>query len=109
MRRAAGDFHIERYVPIRLDRVGDRTVTVNNIAYREFKDRCRDEGFEYGTIHTHIVCDSAPTTPDLVGADERGESLIGVMEIEKRKERAWSRIDFWLPATPCRVNLIKEK
>jgi proteasome lid subunit RPN8/RPN11 len=108
LRRSVGEFHIEAYVPLPIDQADDSGVTLNDAAFQEFKKQCTDEGFDYGSIHTHITCDTAPSTPDLVESLKEGEALIGIMEIETRKKRVWSKIDYWIPQMPCEVNIIKE-
>ncbi len=108
LRRVSGEFHIEAYVPLKIDHADKCGVDINDDSFQAFKEQCLAEGYEWGTIHTHITCDTAPSTPDLAGAIEEGETLIGVMEIETRKGRAWSRIDYWSPQVPARVTLIRE-
>jgi len=108
LRRSVGAFHIEAYVPLLIDKADDSSVIINDAAFQAFKKQCTDEGFEYGSIHTHITCDTAPSTSDLAESSKEGESLIGVMEIETRKKRAWSRTDYWIPQIPAHVNVIKE-
>lgn len=119
IRRSVGEFHVEAYVKIKIEEADDTGVTFDRDDFERFKKECQDEGYEFGTIHTHIISDTAPSAFDLVGASEEGEILIGVMEIDRRKladvdkaagkkGRIYSKIDYWIPQIPCNVNTLKE-
>jgi Fe-S oxidoreductase len=111
IRRGLGEFHVERFVPLIITHAGRKIVNWDETQYNALKNEAKNLGLEFGTIHTHIVTDSAPSKYDHVESVAAGELLVGVCEIEKTKSgRAHIvTLDFWQPQLPAKLHVIRRK
>jgi proteasome lid subunit RPN8/RPN11 len=108
VRRSVGEFHIEKFIKIRLKGANSRELEWDELEYQAVKNQCTSEGFEFATIHSHPDSDSSPSTHDHKDGTE-GEVLIGIVGIKKDKKTGKFRtyLDFWVPQLPCHINLIR--
>lgn len=111
VRRGVGEFHVERFVPIHILHADKTCVAYDEVHYNALKNEAHHLGLEFGTIHTHIREDSAPSKQDHTEGVRESEILVGVCEIEKTasgRARVVT-LDFWQPQLPCRLNVVKTR
>ena len=105
--RPADGFKIEEYIKVPIDSSDAENVVANDLAYQAIKNHMKVDGFEFGTIHSHIISDTSPSKFDMEDGVKEGESLFGVISIEKIKGKIVTHVDYWVPQPPALVHLIK--
>ena len=105
--RTADGFKIEEYIKVPIDSSDAENVVANDLAYQAIKNHMKVDGFEFGTIHSHIISDTSPSKFDMEDGVKEGESLFGVISIEKIKGKIVTHVDYWVPQPPALVHLIK--
>lgn len=105
--RTSDGFKIEEYISVPIDSSDAENVVANDTAYQAIKKHMQVDGYEFGTIHTHIVSDTSPSKYDLEDGVAEGESLFGVISIEKVRGRIITQVDFWVPQLPATIHMVK--
>lgn len=111
IRRGLGEFHVERFVPLQIIEATPDGVTYDEEHAAALRNEAKAAGLEFGTIHTHITNDSAPSKVDHLGGVKEGEALVGVCEIERSKtgRAKVMTLDFWQPQLPAKLHIIRAK
>jgi hypothetical protein len=111
VRRGVGEFHVEQFRPLLITFANLKGVNYDDVQYNALRNEAKTLGFELGTIHTHIKCDSSPSTQDHTDGVKEGEVLVGICEIEKTKTGRAKvvTLDFWQPQLPCKLNIVRGK
>lgn len=107
IRRSVGEFHIEKFVKIRIKSASSKELEWNELDLQAVKNQCAAEGYEFATIHSHPDSDASPSTYDHIDGIE-GEVLIGIVGIHKKKGRMRTEVGFWVPQLPCSVKQVKK-
>lgn len=109
LRRGIGEFHIESFHKIRIEKSSARLVKYDDLHFQALKNEAASLGLDYGTIHTHTISDSAPSTCDHETGIEEGEILMGICEVDVLATgKMKTHVDFWIPQLPCKINQIRD-
>jgi hypothetical protein len=111
VRRGVGEFHVEQFRPLHINWATAKGVSYDETEYLALKNEAHNLGLEIGTVHTHILNDSAPSKQDHTDGVKDGEVLVGVCEIEKTKTGRAKvvTLDFWQPQLPCCLRIVKTR
>lgn len=109
VRRGVGEFHIEKCVKISIDSADRTGLAFNELSYAAARNQARAEGLEFATFHSHPECDGGPSAFDHTEGCKEGEILMGIVEVWKDKKtgKIRTRLEFWQPQLPCKVNVIR--
>lgn len=108
LRKGLGEFHIESFHKIRITKSSPSVIKFDPLHFQALKNEALSLGLDYGTIHTHTLCDSSPSTFDHEAGIQEGEALMGICEVDVLPSgKMKTHIDFWMPQLPCRINQIR--
>ena len=109
VRRGVGEFHVVKFIKLILLKQGPEIVDSDDVEYKALKNEAKNLGLEFGTVHTHLYNDSAPSEWD--HKESVGEALVGVCSVwtDEKTQKTHSRIDFWQPQLPCKLNVVPSK
>jgi hypothetical protein len=111
IRRGIGEFHIVKFIKLKLKDVGEGTVDCDQKHYWALKREARDQGLEFGTVHTHLWGDTSLSEWDHKEGVKEGETLLGVCFISKDEKTGRTKTDlnFWQPQLPCKLKVLPSK
>lgn len=111
IRRAVGEFHVERFIKLKLTKQEDGMVDCDNVQYRALKAEAKSLGLEFGSVHTHLWGDSSLSEWDHKESVKEGETLVGVCFITKDEKtgKVKTQLDFWQPQLPAKLKVIRSK
>jgi len=108
IRKGVGEFHIESFHKLRLTKTSPYVVEYNDVEYQALKNEAVAAGLSVGSIHTHTVCDSAASYHDHCSGVECGDTLMGICAVEAENGKLTTKLDFWIPQFPCKINQITD-
>lgn len=111
IRRGVGEFHIVKFIKLKLIKQADDIVDCDSVQYRALRNEARNLGLEFGTIHTHLYGDSSLSEWDHKEAVKEHETIAAVCFIwrDENTNKVKTRIDYWQPQLPCKLNVISSK
>ena len=72
IQRGVGNFHIKQFHRVTMTIQDDCHLDVDPVEYQALRNEAHNLGLEFGTVHTHISGDAAPSEVDWQsGADDR--------------------------------------
>lgn len=109
IRRGVGEFHVVKFIKLKLIKQGPEIVDSDDVQYNALKNEAKNLGLEFGTIHTHLYNDTAPSEWDHKEGLVEGEALVGVCSVwtDEQTGKTHSRIGFWQPQHPCALHVVK--